>query len=316
MKEIGGYYELELARKSEYHKKAIKLNSGRNAFKYILISQNIAKVYIPNFICDTMIQPLKELNIKYEFYHINKEFELTKKPKLKENEELLYINYFGIKTDYIKKLVKKYENRIIIDNTQAFFEMPCKNIDTIYSPRKFFGVSDGGYLYTKHILNQNFEIDTSLAYTTQLIGRIEKKASDFYEFYKISEKRLERQPIKIMSNFTKKVLRAIDYVDIKKRRAKNFMYLHKELHKINSFKMNKNNYSVFAYPLLIKDTDIREKLISHKIYLGKYWVEVLNRAETTKTERDFVNNLLLLPIDQRYNLKDMKRIVNVIKGNL
>ena len=30
MKEIGGYFELELASKEEYHASAIKLNSGRN----------------------------------------------------------------------------------------------------------------------------------------------------------------------------------------------------------------------------------------------------------------------------------------------
>ena len=32
----------------------------------------------------------------------------------------------------------------------SLFEKPLKNIDTIYSPRKFFGVSDGGYLYMNH----------------------------------------------------------------------------------------------------------------------------------------------------------------------
>lgn len=46
MKEIGGYFELELPLSQEYHNNAIKLNSGRNAFKYILKSQNITKVYI------------------------------------------------------------------------------------------------------------------------------------------------------------------------------------------------------------------------------------------------------------------------------
>ena len=44
MKEIGGYFELELASKEEYHTSAIKLNSGRNAFKYILKAQNIKKI--------------------------------------------------------------------------------------------------------------------------------------------------------------------------------------------------------------------------------------------------------------------------------
>ena len=36
MKEIGGYFELELVQNKEYHFDAIKLNSARNAFKYII----------------------------------------------------------------------------------------------------------------------------------------------------------------------------------------------------------------------------------------------------------------------------------------
>ena len=46
MKEIGGYLGLELSTKEEYHTCAIKLNSGRNAFRYILEAQNIKKIYI------------------------------------------------------------------------------------------------------------------------------------------------------------------------------------------------------------------------------------------------------------------------------
>ena len=36
MKEIGGYFELELLRNLKYQKELIKLNSARHTFKYIL----------------------------------------------------------------------------------------------------------------------------------------------------------------------------------------------------------------------------------------------------------------------------------------
>ena len=93
MKEIGGtgeYFELELDNNIEYYPDAIKLNSGRSAFKYILKAQNIQKVYIPNFICDTIIEPLKELNISYEFYNINKSFEIIQKIRVQEGEKLFH----------------------------------------------------------------------------------------------------------------------------------------------------------------------------------------------------------------------------------
>ena len=40
MKEIGGYFGLELPRKEEYHQGQIKLNSASNAFKYMGTSKN------------------------------------------------------------------------------------------------------------------------------------------------------------------------------------------------------------------------------------------------------------------------------------
>ncbi len=58
----------------------------------------------------------------------------------------LCTNYFGIKDEFITSLSKQVSN-LIVDNAQSFFSNPIENIDTFYSPRKFFGVSDGAYLY-------------------------------------------------------------------------------------------------------------------------------------------------------------------------
>ena len=131
MKEIGGYFELELASKEEYHTSAIKLNSGRNAFKYILKAQNIKKIYIPNFICNSIIEPLVELSISYEFYNIDSNFEIIQEIDLLKDERIFYVNYFALKSKYVKRLEDKYQNNLIMDNTQDFFEKPLKNIDTI-----------------------------------------------------------------------------------------------------------------------------------------------------------------------------------------
>ena len=138
MKEIGGYFELELSESIEYHSELLKFNSGRNALKYILKARQPKKVFIPNYICNSVIEPLEELKINYEFYNVNKYFEIAQNITLKDSEIIFYVNYFALKLDYIKGLANKYNNNLIVDNTQAFFQKPFKDIDTIYSPRKFF----------------------------------------------------------------------------------------------------------------------------------------------------------------------------------
>lgn len=317
MKEIGGYFELELAIKDEYHPHAIKLSSGRNGFKYLLKAQNVKKVYIPTFICNSIIEPLEELEISYEFYNVNQDFEIIKNISLELGEKLLYVNYFGLKNTYVSDLSQRFTNSLIIDNTHAFFEKPLKNTDTLYSARKFFGVSDGGYLYTENRLSEQLDSDESCEYTSQLMGRVDKSASAFYHNYQEAEQRLANQSLKSMSKLTSKILKSVDYEAVKIKRERNFYYLHSQLKDMNHLEIDTKSLSVpFVYPLIQNDITLREKLIVNKIYIAKYWTEVLERDEVSHVEIDFVNKIIPLPIDQRYDLNDMKRICEVIKGGI
>jgi len=316
MKEIGGYFELELPQKEEHHKNGISLNSARNAFKYILQAQAVLKVYLPTFICNSMLEPLEELKIDYEFYGINEKFEINEKFDLKTNEKLVYVNYFGLKSKYIHKLSTIYNNNLIVDNTQAFFELPIKNIDTIYSARKFFGVSDGGYLYTTKFLNKELKVDSSYESSIQLVGRIDQDASEFYKYYQKSENRLINLPIKFMSKLTKRILGSIDYKDVQVKRERNFDILHRELKKYNKLKIEIEDMSTpLIYPFMSEDKTLRDKLIANKIYVAQYWCEVLKRKKLTDIEKLFVNQIIPLPVDQRYNSEDMHRILKVIIGS-
>ena len=317
MKEIGGYFQLELSKGIEYHADLIKLKSGRNAFKYILKTKKPKKIYIPNYICDSIVEPLDELSVVYEFYNIDNNFEIAHDIKLEENEILLYVNYFSLKSNYIQDLVKHYGNKLIIDNTQAFFEKPLKGIDTIYSSRKYFGVSDGGYLSTSKLLDETLEQDESFDNSIQLLGRIDKNATSFYSNYQQAEQRLINQPIKQMSKLTQNILSSIDYENVKRKRKENFKHLHTQLRDINLMKIDNNfDFVPFVYPFMTDDENLREKLIENKIYIAKYWNEVLERKKLSSIEKDFVDKIIPLPIDQRYDLSDMERVINVIKDNL
>ena len=98
MKEIGGYFGLEEFTKSEYYANSKALNTGRNALVYLLKSRNIKKLYIPYFICDSVINVCKREKIEYEQYHINKDFmPIFDFDRLLKNDEFLYIVNSNIK---------------------------------------------------------------------------------------------------------------------------------------------------------------------------------------------------------------------------
>src|SRR5215218_6237743 len=121
-KPIGGFFELELpASGKPYHSKALALSTGRACIRLMLQNLFISKCYVPYYACETLYDPFRAENISFEFYEINELLEPRELPVLKENEYILYINYFGIKFSAIDHLIEKYGNKLLIDNTHFFF---------------------------------------------------------------------------------------------------------------------------------------------------------------------------------------------------
>ena len=186
--EIGGFFELELTNNKEYHPKANRFNLGRTAFECVLLARNIEKVFLPYFTCDVMLEATKKIGLEYEFYHIDWKLEpIFDYSRLRNVDCFVYTNYFGLKDVFINKIAK-YCRNLLVDNAQAFFSMPVKNIDTIYSPRKFFGVPDGGYLYSTISFEGKFAVDDSSKRFKHLLGRIEYGAERVYRDYVENEK--------------------------------------------------------------------------------------------------------------------------------
>lgn len=312
---IGGYLELELTFSEEIHKDSIRLNTGRNAFEFILRAKKYKKVYLPFYTCDVMLETITKLNLKYEFYSIDKGFfPIFDFKKIDKNEVFVYNNYFGLCDKQTKEIVTLCKN-LIVDNSQAFYTKPIKGVDTFYSPRKFFGLPDGAYLYTNKLIDYNIEKDISYERCEHLLGRMDTTAEQHFQVYKENSKILCNQPIKKMSNLTQRLLSSIDYKTISDKRRKNFNIIHNELGKRNKLEFNISSKEVpMIYPFLVLNgSKLKRELIANKIYVATYWPNVLNWAEKDSFEYNITNNLLALPIDQRYSEDDMYRIIEIIK---
>lgn len=315
LKEIGGYFGLELQKGAQYYPDAIRLNSGRNCFKYILKAQKPSKVYIPYYVDKSMIEPLNTMKIDFEFYSINKEFEIAGSIPVKEAEKILYVDYYALKKKYTLELAEKYGDKLIIDNTQAFFSRPIPKIDTLYSiGSKFFGVSDGGYLYTDKLLKDKLGYDFSYNRMVHLCGRIDKSAHEFFGVFQESKKERTEKEIMVMSKLTQAILSSIDYEKAKIIRERNFYYLHSFLKDLNELNADMSAIEgPMVYPFLIKKEGLRQKLIEKMIYVPTYWKEVLDFKSASNDEKYIASYLLPLPIDQRYDTEDMKIIADAIK---
>lgn len=315
MEAIGGYFELELRKGEHYHQDALRLNTARNCFEYILLARKYTKVYIPYYTCEVMLQPLHKLHITYEFYHINESLEPVETIQLHDNEAFLYTNYFGLKQRCVEYLASIYQSQLIVDNAQAFYAPRIAGIDTFYSPRKFFGVPDGGYLYTNKALEQDISDDKSYGRISHLLLRIEEGAENGYPLFRQSDDSLDNQPIRKMSALTDRILRNIDYDFVKEKRRENFNYLNERLSPKNALPVRLDTNSIpMIYPFYAKDESLRTKLIDHKVFVAMYWPNIQSWCKESFFEYSFASNLIALPIDQRYGIQEMQSIIELINS--
>lgn len=305
--EIGGYIELDQYRGNMLYEDALKLNCGRNALEYLIRTKNIKKMYIPKFMCNSNDEVLKKMNIECYYFSIDTCF----KPLIKkrEDDEWLYlVNYYGqLSNEYIKSLGKN----IIVDNAQAYFQEPIKGYDTVYACRKFFGVPDGAIVYTDGLLN-GLERDESYKRMNFLLGRYERTASEFYNEYVENNESFFGEELKLMSKLTENLLHALDYDFIKEKRTENFLFLQKSFEKINKLHLVLPQ-GAFMYPLYIDNgAEIRKKLQKKNIFIPTLWPDVFNICDEKELEYDLANNILPIPVDQRYGISEMKYIVEEI----
>jgi len=313
MSAIGGYFELELRKGEHYHKNAIQLNTARNCFEYVLRARGYSKVFLPYYTCEVMLEPIQKLHVDYEFYHINELLEPVELPELRSNEGFLYTNYFGLKQGCVKRLASVYGTNLIVDNAQAFYAEPLPGIDTFYSARKFFGVADGAYLYTNTTLQQDFEQDSSFERMSHLLKRIDLGAEAGYQDFKNNDDNLIGQPIKRMSKLTQRLLSTIDYEFTYQHRRENYKQLNDALCSSNLIHLELDSESVpMVYPYLTKDASLKQRLIANRIFVATYWPNVFNWCKQHDIEYKLANQIVYIPIDQRYGKKEMSSIVCLI----
>jgi hypothetical protein len=313
MKTYGSFFSLELNKSLQtVQSENIKLlNTGRNAFEYILRIRKPSKVFLPSLSCEALYTPLKRLSIPFVFYNVDEKFEpIFDFSDIHKTEYFLYINYYGLKDNYINGLVSKVKN-LILDNTQAFFSPIHKNIPTFNSLRKFFGVPDGSFLYN---IDRSIELekDYSAQRFQYLIKRLESPSNEVYQEYRKVEYELDNLEMKAMSDSTLKVFNTIPIMQIKTIRNTNFSHYNKYFGSINRILFNEFDAPHF-YPLWIENGYILKKgLIKKGIFTATFWPNIFENSDTTELEKEMANEIIPLPIDQRYCKEDIMFIISEI----
>lgn len=321
MKEFGGYLPLELSDGDELFDqykdaKVGRFNSGRACIVAAVRALRPSKLYIPYYNCSVVREALEAAGFSYERYRLTSELEPDLEA-LGEGEWMLYVNYFGTSSDEkIRGIADKYKN-VIFDNTQAFYAKPvldgrCLNV---YSPRKFVGLIDGGYLVWNGAFDvpDDYPVDVSWERGSFLLKSIELGTNAAYR-ENLDSKTCLADGIRRMSALTRRMLKSVNYSELAARRDRNYRVLIKRFGDVNALKLPMNGYAPFVYPLVVEDPELRRRVVEKKIYVPQWWKYLLSEVPEDSVEAWLSRWLLPMPIDHRYTEQDMDDMAEIVLG--
>ena len=312
-KEIGGYLELERFTGPMLHEKALALSSGRACLSYLIEQRKIRKIALPDFNCDIVEAVCRAHEVEIRFYPVGADLR-PKTLQTEEDEWFYLVNFYGQLSPDELQGIAAHVPRLIVDNAQAYFDLPLKGVDTLYTCRKFLGVPDGGFLYTE-APEKTLPADESRERMGFVLGRFERPAGEYFAAAAQNNDDLSMEP-KSMSELTKNLLHAVDYDRVKTKRTENYRLLHEGLGSVNCLNLRVTE-GAYAYPLMLPEGQkIRKKLIKQKIFVPMLWPNVPEQQPADSEACRLAEQILPLPCDQRYGAEEMAFIIKAVRDCL
>jgi hypothetical protein len=312
---IGGERELKFNPNSIAY-----TDSGRSSLRLILSSCVIKSIAVPNFLCDIIPTVLNEFDIKLFFYNINIDLSIDVKT-IKSNVDAIYvINYFGVEHEDInefktKIIIEDFVFSAIVSNTKSYPKWYGFN-----SFRKISNCVEGSLVISNQSINTAVIQEIPAPFIQYMYeGKaikydftISKEASlevQYLNLFKEAEKVLQIQSA-IHTPSAKgyyQICTFLSEYDIEKSiRSENYNSLKQMFLPSQYIELITEFKSFFILTVENRDS-IKSNLTKSNVFLPIHWISEMTRNELEK-------KVLSIPLDSRYNSKDMIRIGNLINS--
>lgn len=348
MREIGSEFWLEREPAATPHREGCYVLSGRTAID--LIIQDIAKtravrkMYMPAWGCDSMIAPFLSRGIDVSVYDVELNADNNKSVKsgksvvnnitntdCTDDTDVFYVtNYFGYENILPIETVKKFKEKgsiILYDRTHSFLMENDPYLEladySFASIRKWMGVISGAVVkgvkdcqlkpyphleckeQAMRMKKAFIEGDTSIDKQAflNLYGEFGHHLVEVYQNYE-------------MDNLSYALYKTEDLAAMRQKRRENAKYLHEHLKGVRFIgKLTDNSVPLFV-PVFFETTEqrnaVRKKLNEAQIYCPIHWPKPAQIPADFTVNKIYDTELSLI-CDQRYDINDMKRIIETIR---
>ncbi len=348
-KEIGGNFPLDPIpdQRSNHWVEQVGssyfFSSGRAAILAMIQLSNAAgkKVALPYFTCHSVIEPFDRAGCELVFYPVNPKLRLDEMTMIEfcSKEQpflLLYHDYFGnVQEEIWKELWVAFQDQILFvnDQTHSFFGVNESYAHfSLMSMRKWGAISEGGMLRVPSKMSFGFDYANRLASDVRLecyvqaselkleyLNNDQSKEKELFRklFYQSESFFDQEQEVYPMHPTALTAWRQLLDADFRQRRKRNSLILSDAW----SVEWNIWGEPIFDasstavplyFPILLK---VERKLFQiflaeRNVYAPIIWPK--SSLISIKGDDVLYNQLICLPIDQRYGESDMNRLVCIL----
>lgn len=321
------------------------MSTGRSATRLVLQTieernPNVRKVVlIPPFTCYTVIDPFVDFGYEIHTLPLSLNLKTTPEEILQSVEQtgagvLLVHRYYGFDTlpgfNDIVDLLRSKGVVIIEDSTQCLYSgFELSDADFfVGSIRKWCGVPDGGFAVCR---DGRFEHKPCCSDEKMIEAK--RSASELkYQFlfeakgdkptfkaqYRFAEDLLDNQEGNYsIGELSARMQAELDVDGLKQKRKDNYNVLLNGLHYITGlsiiFSVLPDDVTPLYFPILVDNrVQWQDLLADNDIYAPVVWPKADHCPDIDDNSQMIYDKILCIPIDQRYGIDDMDRIVKVI----
>lgn len=312
-----------------------KYSSGRSALYYIFLDiqrrYGITTVYLPDYLCSSVVVAAEKSGMNVIFYPLNNQLEIDSDKLPMQNDEkaaIMLINYFGLKNLSAQiSLVHGISKNVVVieDDVQAFYEFYKSNLIADYkftSLRKTFACPDGGIVKTNNDLT--IVSNTNNFHQYKLAGSILKslRKPEYYDddiylhLFEKGELKIDDEIEKGMSEMSQEIIKKVDFqriAYIRQRNAKQIVEGLKTLGVDTIIPISDDSIPLFV-PIWLDDrNNVRKQMFKNNIFCPVHWplegMDIKKGAEMAEHEMSII-------IDQRYTNNEMDFILTTLEKAL
>lgn len=320
------------------------LRSGREALHLVALNEKQGQgdtfILMPAYCCHSMEDPFEKAGWRVVYYRLNEDLtvdlDFLAQALTKEKfKAILTMNFYGsASTKGAVTYVKKYkpEFKVIEDFSHCTFSLDDifnQQVDYyVTSIRKSIGVCDGSVIISREPLDESNieEVETEFV-SSRRDGqklKVEYTYSQDKELKGIFFPKLRRQEGELdafegvhrISGTGQEMLKALNGSMIRYARQRNMKHILNLLGgKVESIPGIERclNGAPFSLPILVKNRDeIQQKLAKRGVYAPVLWPICDEARGVCPVSARMADEMLSIPIDQRYNYDDIEDIAKIV----